>query len=66
MNKRWRQHGCEPVSSLRATPLTGGGGYERKYVMLSEQQMTTGYVCPDIEHMVRQHGRMLSFFAFPY
>lgn len=64
MNKRGRQHGCEPVSSLRATPLTGGG-YERKYVMLSEQQMTTGYVCPDIKYLVRQHGRMLSFFAFP-
>ena len=65
MNKRWRQHGCEPVSSLRATPFTGGG-YERKYVMLSEQQMTTGYICPDIKYLVRQHGRMLSFFAFPY
>lgn len=64
MNKRWRQHGCEPVRSLRATPLTGGGGYERKYVMLSEQQMTTGYICPDIKYLVRQHGRMLSFFAF--
>lgn len=64
MNKRWRQHGCEPVSSLRATPFTGGG-YERKYVMLSEQQMTTGYICPDIKYLVRQHGRMLSFFAFP-
>lgn len=63
MNKRWRQHGCEPVRSLRATPLTGGG-YERKYVMLSEQQMTTGYICPDIKYLVRQHGRMLSFFAF--
>ena len=65
MNKRLRQHGCEPVSSLRATPFTGGG-YESNCVILPEQQMTTGYVCPDIEHMVRQHGRMLSFFAFPY
>ena len=64
MNKRWRQNGCEPVSSLRETPFTGGG-YEHKRVMLSEQQMITGYVCPDIEHLVRQHGRMLSFFAFP-
>ncbi|WP_300625303.1 hypothetical protein [uncultured Megasphaera sp.] len=64
MKKRWRQHGCEPISSLRATPFTGGG-YEYKRVMLSEQQMTTGYICPDIKYLVRQHGRMLSFFAFP-